>query len=392
MADSNSIVLPLKEGCPIPAKKTSITIFLLESILLFIFCFFAAVIIGIGDPPFFDKTELPANQFVIPPLIGIGIALLLVIVLNKKESWLQTGILILSFSFLAYIFIYEIIFWKLLANMMAIAFFILGVIQGVLIHTLIRDRKERKILFILVFSLLLLNGGVSYSLNRVDLYELAGIEYQYLPSYKNLFFNSTCQPPCWERIIPGVTTRSESLSLLAKIQSVDTESIYQWDNGDISWNFLKHNTTGKISYKDGYVHVIHFSSYQANPGRLISLEESIEKFGKPEIFIFGKNNDGKHKRIIMELFYPQQGIAIETPDYRSFTDFVNNRTQDLGFKIIDPKHKVPSVFFFPPEDFYAVSEAGVFAIKDLDNNIIIHNAKEWPGFGIPLQIRYLTSN
>jgi len=42
-----------------------------------------------------------------------------------------------------------------------------------------------------------------------------------LPANPTFFDSPVCQPPCWENITPGVTTKKDALTILSEIDSVD---------------------------------------------------------------------------------------------------------------------------------------------------------------------------
>ena len=105
------------------------------------------------------------------------------------------------------------------------------------------------------------------------------------PERRWLAQETTCSPPCWEGIIPGVTTREEALSLLDESkmttnESEEGEELYGSQVDGIVFDLRRAEGQGSgiigISEETELVNLI------VLPFENICLEDAIETFGEPD--------------------------------------------------------------------------------------------------------------
>ena len=58
---------------------------------------------------------------------------------------------------------------------------------------------------------------------------------QATPAHPSLFENPVCEPPCWEKITPGGSTKGEALAILSKITAID-QPVVDRNSADIGYD------------------------------------------------------------------------------------------------------------------------------------------------------------
>lgn len=158
----------------------------------------------------------------------------------------------------------------------------------------------------------------------------------------NLFeFSSTCEPPCWLKLVPGKTTRSETLSILETMSDIDQETIeeqvisfenYSIDLQRISWRF-KHSServTALADFLDNELAWIRFNTFG-----FISIEDTLKLYGEPEkVFAVSASSDTKGVEIFF--LYPSKGVILSYGFWEHFEKTVR----------IDPKSMISCVTYY----------------------------------------------
>jgi hypothetical protein len=102
--------------------------------------------------------------------------------------------------------------------------------------------------------------------------------------------NSTCEPPCWNNIQPGETTKDEAVLILNGLPEVDRTTITlngePWDIFDdaIYFSFRDSNVVGRMYINKGKVSFVEVFNKDNNPLD-ITLGEAIARLGEPEYVI-----------------------------------------------------------------------------------------------------------
>jgi hypothetical protein len=167
--------------------------------------------------------------------------------------------------------------------------------------------------------------------------------------------NPACLPPCWEGITPGVTTITETFSILQKMPGVSkTENTRGKLTGiPIRWYFDQSGGDGLVS-EDDYGRVasleIGFEYIQS-----LTVDEVITAYGLPTNVQAGRlqGNSGLY------IIYMDKGLILDT------TLPVRNEKV-----FVSPDTRVNNLFFIPP---------------GVDNYLKFmksyYNISEWKGYG-----------
>lgn len=144
-----------------------------------------------------------------------------------------------------------------------------------------------------------------------------------------------CSPPCWQEIIPGVTTSGEAIAIINSIPLVDSGTIetqkanqYHFEN-QIFWEFLD-RSYGGASLTNDIVVEIRFEELS------IPLEKLITVFGDPhQIVFYPRWGDDWY----INLIYPEQGVWFWYYKHQTLPRKIEIRPQDLVKRVmfVDPQ-------------------------------------------------------
>jgi hypothetical protein len=156
--------------------------------------------------------------------------------------------------------------------------------------------------------------------------------------------NPVCQPPCWQQITPGMTTREEAVSILENNPKV--VMTYNSKYG-LSWNFGTKTDVGNISVSnDEKVSSIWLGS---SSNIDLHLDEVVKVYGFPK---FVQPYDCREGMCSTALVYPELGMYLNAY-------LKNERTGDKTPKLnVMPDTVVTRVYFIEPglESFSAPSD------------------------------------
>jgi hypothetical protein len=189
----------------------------------------------------------------------------------------------------------------------------------------------------------------------------------------DLFFNQTCQYPCWNNIEPGKTTKQELLNLLAKQDStnipVDLASIHTMKYLDSGFEeFVGFSLSGNDVYVRAYisggkVQLLSFESelkYELD----ITISQIIEQTQLPEkVFIQDSHDD-----YLVNLILPTTGVWYGY-QVSSLTTSIKSSTP-VGW-----------IGFFDPNQFDLLFDANVFTFDTLPSDTLKAEMRDWNGFG-----------
>ena len=186
--------------------------------------------------------------------------------------------------------------------------------------------------------------------------------------YSTFLDNNKCDPPCWNGIELGKTTREETLVLLKGIPEIDKESIQfssgdgvYWDAG-IYWNFTGvDEKSGEIYFHNDKAVFLKFFSESGIP-----VDDYFKELGAPEeVRIMKSIGDGVF--ITATINYPHLGICLE-PRYR--TNFKNPDKVN-----IQTSTRIYNLMIYQP-DLISSQIRGNCLFPE-DPNMI----QQWKGFG-----------
>ena len=188
-----------------------------------------------------------------------------------------------------------------------------------------------------------------------------------------------CSPPCWDNITPGITTKTDALSVLTANNAIQQpiidrqssiparfESVLMFSVSDDK------KQGGTLYIQDGKVTVIEFDLR----GEL-SLEHAMEIFGEPESVLVYRGGE----YIGVSFFVPQKGIAY------SYTSWAQKRwpawaeSPDWLFREIKPEAQVNFVAFFVPNQTGPILDSGILSFGEFDLNTTVQSLYPWNGYG-----------
>lgn len=186
--------------------------------------------------------------------------------------------------------------------------------------------------------------------------------------------DTSCKPPCWKNIHPGISTPDVVMEILQEMETIPSELAIK-NSGSIqgtqcvSWSFKSgtRESGGWIYFLDNTVSLIKF-----DVGGSISLGELVSHLGKPdELLVVSGWADSKWLSII--LLYPTLGVSIKHFDsfYRS----------DKSIVEISEDIPVSDLYYFDPKRYdrllYSTYLIGYYA----DEITIKESIQPWRGFG-----------
>lgn len=141
-----------------------------------------------------------------------------------------------------------------------------------------------------IFPLVVVFAAIVFILFGVAVYQVQlKTWFTYPPlsadSLERLFGNSSCSWPCWQGIIPGITTSTEALQKLGDSPLVMKDSIQpdgsETGNGNANWLWkidnIRPEDPGEMEWRYGIVYEI-----QLLASHNVSIGEAINKFGPPK--------------------------------------------------------------------------------------------------------------
>jgi hypothetical protein len=191
-----------------------------------------------------------------------------------------------------------------------------------------------------------------------------------VPKNRTIFDSSICQPPCWQNITPGVTTKADALVKLSKIDFVEQppidmhhSSLGPFDD-EIRFSAYKdHPTSGSIFISGNHVSIV---TFEFNLG--LTMQRAIDLFGTPESILV------IHASFVdpITLLNAKKGVEF---DYELFGK------QSLDSASIEPDTEIFGVTFFDPNQFQKVLNSGILSAYTLTADQTIKNLRPWRGYG-----------
>jgi hypothetical protein len=125
----------------------------------------------------------------------------------------------------------------------------------------------------------------------------------------------TCQPPCWENIIPGITPREEVFTLLGNNPDIKVLSYpigNRYDVPEVSWGFIGTDTGGSATGDQATEKLI-IEQIQLNVNsENLKLEDVVSSYGWPShvriINCFGEFLSKSQCRV--DLIYMDSGLVL----------------------------------------------------------------------------------
>jgi hypothetical protein len=154
----------------------------------------------------------------------------------------------------------------------------------------------------------------------------------------------SCKPPCWEGIIPGVTTITDTLKIVGNMPGImylkgPLLSFPNSNQKEVDWHFVNtFNEGGRaISNNAGVIQSILLG---IGPNKSLTVGDVVSAYGPPSNVVFSDCRGGMG--CVMHLVYLSSGMVLQF--------FVQNaNVSGTIFKVeMNPDFKVEGIWFFPP--------------------------------------------
>jgi hypothetical protein len=195
---------------------------------------------------------------------------------------------------------------------------------------------------------------------------------------RSLLTDVPCAAPCWQGIIPGITTPSQALEILENSSYVKQSSIRVGSrngSGRATWYWSVPGFQGEneLTWEDNIVQDISLSiAYE------LTLSEVIDRFGPPEA-LMADWCPLQQACFVVSLFYPRVGMAVGC-------------SVDLGNPRIEPTTRIHSVSFYVP---MSVEKRYAYVYRHGDSQtveqILAHLraiTRPWRGYGGLFKVYY----
>jgi len=197
----------------------------------------------------------------------------------------------------------------------------------------------------------------------------------------SIFSPQICKPPCWQNIYPGKSSLIDVVDILNKLDFVDPKTISTQGEPWAIFNDVVYATlqTGKIKaeifFLGDKVSKINFS------GTInMDFSQAIEELGTPEYIINIPLSGGMPlaptSSFNIIAIIPEQGIG-----YSFDTRSVEGKLK----KEIQPESMITKIFFFNPNDYEIILNAGLFSTPYLTGEETQKYMIPWTGYGSILE-------
>jgi hypothetical protein len=189
----------------------------------------------------------------------------------------------------------------------------------------------------------------------------------------SIIVNASCEPPCWENINPGKTTRLEANKILHELSWINNGSIKDYslytEDDSIRWEgtYEAGDDFGEIIFENDIVAIIEVFPKDG----VLEFSDFIEKFGEPE-YVFATFYSIERSAISVDILYPSKGIGFNYNYNRSYSHIVSSIP-------ISAQDKVMYVWYCDPQNYYKylTSEPiGLYSTEFFDRGV-----QRWKGYG-----------
>ncbi len=196
-----------------------------------------------------------------------------------------------------------------------------------------------------------------------------------------IFSSPTCRPPCWQNIYPGKSSLIDVVNIVKKLAFVNHDTIST--QGE-PWSIFDDavyatSQTGKIRIE---IYFLEDKVSKINFSGTINMvfSQAIEELGAPEYIINiplsgGMPLDPSLSFNIIAII-PEQGIGYS---------FDTRNLEGNLKKDIQPESSLDKIFFFNPDDYEIILNAGLFSSPYLTGTETQKYMKPWAGYGSILE-------
>jgi hypothetical protein len=231
-------------------------------------------------------------------------------------------------------------------------------------------RLWKVVAVLVVLSLLAVGGWLTVHL--ADWFSMPELD-------TSLLTDDPCVAPCWQNIIPGVTTEQEARSLLKGSPFVRKDSldyaIANWKSGGEGYDWFVWNGRSKKYRNALYLREGKTVLIQLHVDYTLTAGQVANKFGPPER-VYAKLTGGGV--LIAYLDYPAQGLRF-TADW-SPRDHTELNMAVSGIALLTEDREIVEVAYFAPGPLEEVLQ-NPYLNAPVEVEEYLKRVQEWEGFG-----------
>ncbi len=180
----------------------------------------------------------------------------------------------------------------------------------------------------------------------------------------NVFEDPVCTPPCWENITPGITKKTEALTILSKIKSIN-QPINDPNKSSSGFDDLIRFTFNNNPDKAGFLYILDDKVVMIGFYLFLNLtiQQAIDLLGEPQSLLGIRSGEIYSVTLIND----QKGFAY------------NSNLPDRATKI-NPKNQIYSLILFDPKIYPMLLKTGILSRDQMNTEATIKNIRPWEGF------------
>lgn len=196
----------------------------------------------------------------------------------------------------------------------------------------------------------------------------------------SLLDDLVCPPPCWQNIVPGISTKQDALSTLAQLAFIDQKSIYAYDPKLVPpkgtpIQVYDEIIDSKIAFEDQFYSFLSIYMLKDKVSVIsfelriydITLSEAITKLGEPEYIVITPYREN----LVFGFVSPSIGVAY------SYTSLGQSKKT---LSEVYPNAKLESIYFFDPETYEQFLESRSLTLER-NSEETRANLVPWKGYG-----------
>ena len=213
-----------------------------------------------------------------------------------------------------------------------------------------------------LFSILFILSACTLSRNNIDV---------------GLITDSPCKIPCWQNLIPGVSTEGDVNEFLAKLSKSDwpEREEYIYKTG-CRWIHITDQAGLEIhAVIDLYIDNGKLAFVSSSNNYLPNLDRITEHHGAPEYYqaILAVGPDSEN--YIVEVYYPKFGMALKLLPDQKDVGYIRSNTPIVNVEYY-PSGDLLSYFISKHSCQLGTEDSTAYALEIIEENI-----QPWSGFG-----------
>ena len=201
-------------------------------------------------------------------------------------------------------------------------------------------------------------------------------------SDRSFLVDRSCSPPCWQNIIPGVTSQEESVGILSNSPLIqhDTLSCYTSQSKEgYEWcSFRRTSEEGSaIGFQNRTVNGFQLQS------RNLTLDEVVSALGEPEYItnLHGSQTVEEGKCYRFDAYY-LRGISLLVSNCEPIDSSIT--TVSGNSLVVFPSMTVLQLVFIQPADDLQVLMEHKYNVEELSDYYMVdlNSAHKWSGYGL----------